>query len=234
MVIFSSCRKEEKSILIQEISNWEFSFEDEWHKADVPGNIFSDLLNHNFIIDPFYGTNEDSVQWVANKNWHYKSVFSVDEITLKRQKQFLVFNGLDTYAKVYLNDSLILVADNMFRKWEVDVKRILQKKNFLEIQFESVSEIEKKKQTVLGYSLPGGSRVFTRKAGFHYGWDWGAKISPTGIWRKVELQSWNDCKINNVYVVKDHLTDLFANLTIGIEIESSTEKTISISAYGKV
>ena len=134
LVIFSSCRKEEKSILIQEISNWEFSFEDEWHKADIPGNTFSDLLNHNFIADPFYGTNEDSVQWVANKNWHYKSVFSVDEITLKRQKQFLVFNGLDTYAKVYLNDSLILVADNMFRKWEVDVKRILQKKNFHRVE----------------------------------------------------------------------------------------------------
>ena len=234
LAIFSSCRKEEKSILIQEISHWEFSFEDEWHKADVPGNTFSDLLNHNFIADPFYGTNEDSVQWVANENWHYKSVFSVDQITLKRQKQFLVFNGLDTYAKVYLNDSLILVADNMFRKWEVDVKGILQRKNSLKIQFESVSEIEKKKQTILGYSLPGGSRVFTRKAGFHYGWDWGAKISPIGIWRKVELQSWNDCKINNVYVVKDNLTDSFANLTIGIEIESSTEKTISISAYGKV
>ena len=137
LIIFSSCRKEEKSILIQEISNWEFSFEDEWHKADVPGNTFSDLLNHNFITDPFYGTNEDSVQWVANKNWHYQSVFSSDQITLKRQKQFLVFNGLDTYAKVYLNDSLILVADNMFRKWEVDVKGILQKENELLIKFEA-------------------------------------------------------------------------------------------------
>ena len=234
LILFSSCRKEEKSILIQEISNWEFSFENEWHKADVPGNTFSDLLNHNFIADPFYGTNEDSVQWVANENWHYKSVFLSDQITLKRQKQFLVFNGLDTYAKVYLNDSLILVADNMFRKWKVDVKGILQKNNLLEIQFESVSKIEKQKQNILGYSLPGGSRVFTRKAGFHYGWDWGAKISPTGIWRKVELQSWNDCKINNVYVIKDHLTDSVANLTIGIEIESSTEKIINISAYSKV
>ena len=234
LVIFSACRKEETSILIQEISNWEFSFEDEWHKANVPGNTFSDLLNHNFITDPFYGTNEDSVQWVANENWYYKSVFSVDQIMLKRQKQFLVFNGLDTYAKVYLNDSLILVADNMFRKWEIDVKGILQRKNSLEIQFESVSEIEKKKQTILGYRLPGGSRVFTRKAGFHYGWDWGAKISPTGIWRKVELQSWNDCKIKDIYIVQDNLSDSLANLTVGIEIKSSSEKSITIKAYDKV
>ena len=91
LVIFSSCRKEEKSILIQEISNWEFSFEDEWHKADVPGNTFSDLLNHNFIIDPFYGTNEDSIQWVSESDWHYRSTFYVSKKILKKEKQFLIF-----------------------------------------------------------------------------------------------------------------------------------------------
>ena len=93
LVIFSSCRKEEKSILIQAISNWEFSLKDEWHKADVPGNIFSDLLNHNFIIDPFYGTNEDSVQWIAEKNWNYRSKFSVSEkLLLKKNQIFIVIN----------------------------------------------------------------------------------------------------------------------------------------------
>ncbi len=34
----------------------------------------------------------------------------------------LVFEGLDAYAKVYLNDKLILTADNMFREWRVNVK----------------------------------------------------------------------------------------------------------------
>ena len=43
----------------------------------------------------------------------------------------------------------------------------------------NIIEIEKEKKEFLGYTLPGGDRVFTRKAGFHYGWDWGAKISPT-------------------------------------------------------
>jgi beta-mannosidase len=233
-VIFSSCKKQEGPILSQEITDWKFEYDGNWYKAEVPGNNFSDLLNHNFISDPFYGTNEDSVRWVSENNWHYKSYFSAPKNTLRNKKQYLVFNGLDTYAKVYLNDFLILVADNMFRKWEVDVKGILKKENELRILFEPVSEKEKEKQTVLGYSLPGGERVFSRKAGFHYGWDWGAKISPTGIWRKVELQSWDDCKINIVYVVQDHLTDSLANLTVGINIESSTEKIITLKAYDKV
>ena len=94
---------------------------------------------------------------------------------------------MDTYTKIFLNDSLILETDNMFRKWEVDIKNILQQENELLIKFESPSRIEEKKQAQLGYHLPGDNRVFTRKAGFHYGWDWGPKISSSGIWRKIEL-----------------------------------------------
>jgi beta-mannosidase len=233
-VIFSACKKQEETILSQEISDWKFEYQGDWHQAEVPGNNFSDLLKHNFIPDPFDGTNEDSIQWVSERNWQYKSQFSVPKSTLENEKQLLVFSGLDTYAKVYLNDSLILQANNMFRTWEVDVSDILKKDNTLLIKFDAVSKIETEKQTTLGYSLPGGERVFTRKAGFHYGWDWGAKISPTGIWRKVELQSWSDCKIKNIYISQDNLTDTLVSLTANIEIESSVEKGITIKAYDKV
>ena len=227
-MILSSCKGEEDIILSQKINDWEFEYEGEWQKAIVPGNNFSDLLKHNFIIDPFYGTNEDSLQWVAKRDWLYKSEFLVTENTLKKQNQILVFYGLDTYAKVFLNDSLILVANNMFREWGIDVQGILQKENKLSIKFEAVSEIEEEKQADLGYHLPAGNRVFTRKAGFHYGWDWGAKITPSGIWRKVELESWDNCKIKNVNVIQNFLSDRIAKLTIGLEIESATEKEIRI------
>lgn len=233
-MIFSSCKKQEEGVISEEITDWKFEYNGNWHKAEVPGNNFSDLLNHNFITDPFYGTNEDSVQWVSEKDWYYKSRFSATKNTLNKQNQFLVFNGLDTYAKVYLNDFLILITDNMFRKWEVDVKSILKINNVLEVHFQSTEKIEKEKEKKIGYTLPGEERVFTRKASFHYGWDWGAKISPIGIWRKVKLQSWNDCKINNIYVMQDYLTDSLADLTVSLEVESSTEKTITIKTYNKV
>ena len=190
LIIFSSCQKQEEIVLLQEITNWEFKYQGNWHKAIVPGNNFSDLLQHNLIPDPFYGTNEDSVEWVAKRDWLYKSEFILTENALKKQNQVLVFYGLDTYTKIFLNDSLILETDNMFRKWEVDIKNILQQENELLIKFESPSIIEEKKQAQLGYHLPGDNRVFTRKAGFHYGWDWGPKISSSGIWRKIELESW--------------------------------------------
>ena len=61
----------------------------------MPGNNFSDLLNHGFIPDPFYGTNEDSVQWVAEREWVYRTIFAP---TLANN-QTLIFNGLDTMLK---------------------------------------------------------------------------------------------------------------------------------------
>ena len=144
-MIFSSCTKQEESILLQEISNWEFEYNGNWHQAEVPGNNFSDLLNHNFIPDPFYGTNEDSIQWVSEKNWIYRSNFTISEGTISKNNQILYFNGLDTYAKVFLNDSLILEANNMFRSWGVDVSGLLKKENTLTIKFNAVSKIENTK-----------------------------------------------------------------------------------------
>ena len=71
----------------------------------------------------------------------------------------------------------------------------------------------------LGYKLPGGNRVFTRKAGFHYGWDWGPKISTAGIWRAVELQSWDNARIIDFYIEQESLNNQKATLNAEIKLE---------------
>ena len=214
-----SCKKQESPVYSAEIKNWKFNYNERNFKTTIPSNSFYDLLSNKIISDPFYGINEDSVQWVSKKNWTYQSVFTVSPKILKKQTQTLVFNGLDTYAHVYLNDSLILIADNMFRKWDVNVKSILQEKNILLIKFYPVHEIEKEKRNNLGYDLPGGIRVHSRKAAFHYGWDWGPKISTTGIWRPIRLIAYDNCKIQDVYVQQNQITNSIAALSIKIEIK---------------
>ncbi|UPT69479.1 MAG: hypothetical protein M0D53_09800 [Flavobacterium sp. JAD_PAG50586_2] len=46
--------------------------------------------------------------------------------------------------------------------------------------------------------MPGDEKVFTRKAQYHYGWDWGPRFVTSGIWKKVSLQFWNKAHITNV------------------------------------
>ena len=113
----------------------------------------------------------------------------------------LNFEGLDTYASVYLNDSLILQSNNMHRTYIVNVKsQIKQGENSLKIILESPIRKGLELYNSLNYKIlvsandqaelgqvEGGKRisVFTRKAGYHYGWDWGPRLVTSGIWRPV-------------------------------------------------
>lgn len=98
-----------------------------WSDAKVPGTIHQDLLNHNRIPNPFYGMNEEAVQWVENEDWMYRTSFVVTEEQLNRDAAVLELDGLDTYADVFLNGALILRSDNMFVGHKVSVKPVLRK-----------------------------------------------------------------------------------------------------------
>jgi len=138
-----------------------------WYPATVPGTVHTDLLANKMIEDPFFGDNEKKVQWIDTCSWEYQAWFDCDPSILNASHVELQFDGLDTYAKVYLNDSLIITADNMFRAWKRDCKKFLKEKNnHLLIQFESAVKKDKEAAAKLSYTLPGDEKVFTRKAAY--------------------------------------------------------------------
>ncbi len=99
----------------------------EWHAATVPGEVHTDLLRAGLIDDPFYRDNEHKLQWIGKTDWEYECRFDVPSEILQRENIDLVFDGLDTYASVFLNDTLIIEADNMFRPWRAACKGLLKK-----------------------------------------------------------------------------------------------------------
>ena len=223
--VFSCQPKHDVPLTIEINQNWEFKMVKDtvWHTATVPGNVFSDLLDNGLIEDPFIGDNEQKVQWVSKEDWEYKTNFNLDEATLERKNFELNFEGLDTYATVYLNDSLILTANNAFREWTTDVKPILKTENELRLVFEHSSKYEDAEKAKLPYELPEGNRIFTRKAQFQYGWDWGPVLNTSGIWKPITLVSWNDFKITHFSVHNDEVTDTIANIFALVEYEFSEE-----------
>lgn len=225
-----SCKKttSELPITFTIHDNWEFkSVEDsEWKSASVPGNIFTDLLSHKIIPDPFVETNEEKVQWVSKKDWEYKTTFTANEETLQKENINLTFEGLDTYAKVYLNNQLITTTSNAFRTYSIDVKKHLKIDNTVKIIFSNTDEIETVKEKNNPYQLPEGKRIYTRKAQFQYGWDWGPKMNTSGIWKNVSLKAWNDLKFNNIFIKQKSISENNASLEIEITIESDEDKNI--------
>ena len=216
---------------IQEInSNWEFKSSDSnnWKTASVPGNIYTDLLNHKIIPDPFIKTNEDKVQWVSTKNWEYKTSFKVKPNQFNKENISLTFNGLDTYSKIYLNNQLIGQTDNAFRTYIFDIKKHVKKENELRIEFSNTNSIEIKKEKENPYKLPEGKRIYTRKAQFQYGWDWGPKLNTSGIWKSIKLSTWNNLKFENIYIKQQKVTSENANFQIELTINSTTKKSVNI------
>ena len=93
-----------------------------WLPASVPGSVHTALMANGIIEDPFYRTNEKDLQWIDKNNWEYRCTFQADQQWLDQDRITLEFQGLDTYADVYLNGKRILQADNFHRGWEVEVK----------------------------------------------------------------------------------------------------------------
>ena len=92
---------------------WEFSQvgKGEWLPATVPGTVHQDLIDNDKLVNPFYGLNEEKVQWVEKEDWQYRTTFTVTKEQLARQAAVLKFEGLDTYADIYLNGSLLERTD---------------------------------------------------------------------------------------------------------------------------
>ncbi|HRM13101.1 MAG TPA: glycoside hydrolase family 2 protein, partial [Flavobacterium sp.] len=173
-----------------------------WNAATVPGEVHSDLLNNKMIPDPYYRDNEEKLQWIEKKDWEYKTSFSVSPSTLKQKNAELVFDGLDTYATVYLNGKLVLKADNMFRQWRVNVKPYLRSgENSLKIVFESAQNVvDSLAKKDLPFVIPDNPRTYVRKAQYHFGWDWGPKLTTCGVWKEVRLESYNQKPKEKEYV----------------------------------
>src|SRR5271154_280961 len=111
-------------------SNWEFRSLNgtvhpetaTWRTATVPGVVPLDLLAAKLIPDPFYRDNEQKLQWMGLTDWEYRTTLNVTSAQLAHRHVELVFDGLDTFADVFVNDQPVLHADNMFRTWRLDVK----------------------------------------------------------------------------------------------------------------
>ena len=216
--------------------NWTFNKQNETkkHKATIPGTVHTDLYENKLIPDPFYGANEKQLQWIENENWEYESTFSLSEKEISNENIELEFDGLDTYATVYINGKLVLEADNMFRKWVVSAKNHLKKgKNHLKIVFLSAVQKGKEEAVKSPYTLPEKERVFVRKAQYQFGWDWGPRFVTAGIWKKVQLKFWNSATIENIKFSQVELNDKKAILEFTTEIRVSEVKTIQLKINEK-
>ena len=212
-----SCSTTKQESIVELDSNWEFKSENdkEYLPASVPGTVHLDLLQNGKIDDPFFRLNEHKLQWIDKLDWEYRTSFDVNDPHFNYEAIELDFFGLDTYADVFLNDSLIYSSENMFIGKTVNVKKKIKKgKNNLLVKFKSPIDVGIEKYDKLGYTLPDNANdlseigkvpgnkkvgVFERKAPYSFGWDWGPRLVTSGIWRPIKINFWNNFQIKDLH-----------------------------------
>ena len=213
------------------------------YPAEVPGTIHSDLLNNGLMENPFWGKNEESLRRLEQKDWQYETEFEVSEDELSHDAATLEFLGLDTYADVYLNGSHILTSDNMFIANTADVKSVLKAgKNRIAIVFYSPIRKTLAQWDTNGFDYPADNdrsdkhlSVFTRKAPYQYGWDWGMRLVGCGIWRPVKLRFYDSLKIDDWFVdqkVDRNKADINNEITISAVQGGNVRIAIDFSLDG--
>ncbi|GAB1316181.1 Beta-mannosidase B [Madurella fahalii] len=188
---------------------WEFKCEtdEKWLPvSQVPSNVHTELVHHGRIPDPNRDLNELEASWVAERTWHYRTTFvTLDTTWIPGTAVDLVFEGLDTFATVMLNENVILQSDNMFTEHRVSVDGILSNaENTLEIVFKPARRrgldlVKEHPEHDFIVHQTEVSRGPVRKAQYHWGWDWGPILLTCGPWKPVRLEAYIS-RIENIRV----------------------------------
>ena len=208
-----------------EIKNWTFAYPGyEELACQAPCTMYSVLLDHEKIPDPFYGLNDKKLTALADRDCSFRSVFDVTPEILSRDYAELTFYGLDTLCTITLNGRVLQKVQNMHRAYTYEVKSLLQEKdNVLQLDFQSPTRyFAQRHQRHYLYTndpdtLPGAAHL--RKALYMSGWDWGPALPDMGIYRPVELRSYDVDRIRQVEVRQHHHDGL-----VDVEILAQTEK----------
>jgi beta-mannosidase len=210
--------------------DWKFarSGDDKWFTADIPGSVQLDLFHHNLIPDPEKAINEQSLQWIAESDWQYVAHLNVSDSLLNYKAVDLIFEDIDTYSRIELNDSLLLETSNMFRKFTVNAKPLLKQGiNSIRILLYSPVREGEKELKKLSYQLPSNESTelkvspFIRKAPYQFGWDFAPRIITMGVGHPVTVRAHDGLHLAGVHIKTIEIADTCAWLQADVTVTSA-------------
>lgn len=192
-----------------------------WMTAKVPGDVHSTLIERQIIEHPFYGHNDLKCRWIEEKEWWYRTQFNYRLEPQESESYELIFEGLDTFATIYVNGKEIASTDNMHRGYRFDVTRLLQSgKNVIAVQFDPLYLHHQNKER-MQWSSYTKERPWLRKAAMNFGWDWGPRIVTVGIWGKVRLERHTVASLDSVFARTIELSEDKAVVRVSAELKAA-------------
>jgi beta-mannosidase len=231
--------------------NWNFlhPIKKEWQNYQTHGSIQEKLIQSGELPSPFFGTNEDKFNWIEDHTWELISDTIFGEANSSKMID-IHFPSIDTYASIYWNDSLVLVAENAFRTYSIQVFLKSNSINKIRAVFTPPVLYHKARyeSEIFHYPAPNDPNKLaisnlTRKPQFQFGWDWTARMNTLGF---MEPVSWNFQKSNSLecFAIDSKLLNsekaevtfkfLFNSIDQDLKISSSLFGTIDLKSNDTV
>ncbi|QEN05535.1 glycoside hydrolase family 2 protein [Thiospirochaeta perfilievii] len=204
--------------------------------VEIPGDIYTGLIDSGVKEDPYYGNNELDFQDLAKEDWVLQRSFNIEK--LEDREVILDINSLDTYCDIYINRELVGKSENMFVPFKKNIKeKLVLGENKIDIKFHSAEnralELEKNHPYKLPYMilpLQSPARNYTRKVQCHSGWDWGPALMVSGIYNSIKINSYNQGVIES-WDLDYKLDNSEVNINIIIEYRSLVKGSTSFNLY---
>ena len=194
-----------------------------WHLASVPGDVHTALVEAKRLSPPFYNMNVETCQWVEGQEWWYRTTFEAPVAKDDAATRYLLaFDGLDTFATIYLNGIEIGSHQNMFTAATFDVTEHLRRgeRNTVAVRFDPVAATIGDRPWIDDeWKLGNPARVWVRKAQCNFGWDWAPRLISVGIWQGVTLRRYRGARLTSVFFRTLELKPQAAQVAIQIGVE---------------
>lgn len=184
-----------------------------WRSATVPGTVARDVWQAGEISDPYFGRNSLLMEWIPERTWIYRKVFTLPTITSRRWR--LCFKGVDYEALIYLNNQFLGSHKGMFSPFSFDVT------DYLVAEGENLLSVVIQKAPDEQPQVSKTSYVKTHKSRMTYWWDFCPRMIHQGIWDDVYLEDFGSALIESVFI-RPKLIDQYRKAELHIKAEITT------------
>lgn len=189
----------------------------------LPGDVHSALAAVGIIPEPYFGRNEEAVQWVAEHDWVIERTVMLDHVD---GSWYLDVDYLDTVAVVFINHVPVLSADNCFRRYRPEVTAALEPgENTIRIVIRSSitagAERQARQPFYIPYSTansPIANGNMLRKPQCHFGWDWNIALAPLGVYGTIALKRLDPARIEHLETEQVHHEDGHVDLHVRLTL----------------
>jgi len=182
------------------------------------------MESRGLLDDLFVGKNILAVQGLEDRHVFYARAFAVDGWS-ENVEPWLVFEGLDCFADVYVNGTKVGACGNMLVAHEFPVGSVLKARNEILVHIRPAVAEARTLADPADVRARGANpdSLSVRKAPHMYGWDIMPRAVSAGIWRPVRIEFRPVERLETVHLettllAPDHAA---AELTLSYEVRLS-------------